>query len=318
MIVRRLLIGTAIVAALASPAVAAAWPTRAITLVSTFGAPGVADVLARVIADPLSAELKQPVIVESRPGAAGAIASTQVMRAQPDGYTLLLSGFASQVIAPVTMVNPSYDSMADFTHIAYLGGPPVGWVAAPSTSLRTIDDVIKAARLGEITSYATPGVGTAAHLVTELVLQKAGTKLINIPYNTAAMTDVITGRVPFGSFAWSSVVGQLQGNNVRPIAITSSKRVPEFPDVPTFKELGYNIVASTWFAISGPKGLSPEIVQRLNEAVARIMRQPEVLARLAPQAIETQAMTPDELTRFFAAEITRWRPIAIAAGMKQN
>jgi tripartite-type tricarboxylate transporter receptor subunit TctC len=262
--------------------------------------------------------LKQAVVVENRAGATGAIASTQVMRAPPDGYTLLLSGFAPQVVAPVTMANPAYDSMADFTHIAYLGGPPVGWVAAPSTSLKTVDDVIKAARSGEIASYATPGVGTAAHLATELVLQKAGVKLDNIPYNTAAMTDVIGGRVPFGSFAWSSVVGQLQGHTVRPIAITSMERVPDFPEVPTFKELGYDLVASTWFAISGPKGLPPEIVRRLNDAVVEIMRRPDVLARLAPQAIETRAMTPDELTQFFAVEIARWRPIAIAAGMKQN
>jgi len=314
----RWLLGAAIGAALTSPALAADWPSKPITLVATFGAPGVADVLARVVADPLGAELKQPVVVETRAGAAGGIASAQVMRAPPDGYTLLLSGFAPQVIAPVTMAKPSYDSMADFTHIAYLGGPPVGWVAAPSTSLRTIDDVIKAARSGEITSYATPGTGTAAHLATELVLQKAGLRLTNIPYNTAAMTDVIGGRVPFGSFAWSSVVGQLEGNNVRAIAVSSRERVPEFPDVPTFKELGYDLVAGTWFAISGPKGLRPDIVQRLNAAVIRILRRPDVRARLAPQAIETRAMTPDELTRFFAEEIARWRPIAIAAGMKPN
>lgn len=318
MIIKMWLIGTAIVGALAGPAVAADWPTKTITLVTPFGAPGIADVLARVIADPLAAELKQSVVVENRVGAAGAIASTQVARAQPDGYTLLLSGFASQVIAPVMMANPSYDSMADFTHIAYLGGPPVGWVAGPTTSLKTIDDVVKAARSGEIAVYATPGIGTAAHLATEFVLQKAGTKLTNIPYNTAAMTDVIGGRVPFGSFAWSSVVGQLQGNTVRPIAVTSAKRVPDFPNVPTFKELGYDIVANTWFAVSGPKGLSKDIVQRLNAAIVRIMKQPDVLAKLAPQAIETRAMTPDELTRFFDAEIVRWRPVAIAAGMKKN
>jgi tripartite-type tricarboxylate transporter receptor subunit TctC len=318
MIMKSWMIAAIVSAALGNPAFSADWPTKPITLVTPFGAPGVADVLARVIADPLAAELKQPVVIENRVGAAGAIASAQVAHAQPDGYTLLLSGFASQVIAPATMANPSYDSMADFTHIAYLGGPPVGWVAGTSTSLKTVEDVVRGARSGEIAVYATPGIGTAAHLATEFILQKTGTKLTNIPYNTAAMTDIIGGRVPFGSFAWSSVVGQIKGNAVRPIAITSAERVPDFPDVPTFRELGYDLVATTWFAVSGPKGMPPEIVQRLNEALVRIMKLPDVRARLAPQSIETRAMTPDELTRFFAAEIAQWRPIAIAAGLKQE
>src|SRR3974390_1398326 len=125
------LIGAALLVLFVDPAMAADWPAKPITLVTPFGAPGVADVLARVIADPLAAELKQPVVIENRVGAAGTIASAQVARAQPDGYTLLVSGFASQVVAPVTMTNASYDSLADFTHIAYLGGPPVGWVAGP-------------------------------------------------------------------------------------------------------------------------------------------------------------------------------------------
>jgi len=313
----RWLTGAALVAVLADPAVAE-WPAKPITLVTTFGAPGVADLLARVIAEPLAAELKQPVVVENRGGAAGTIASVQVTRAQPDGYTLLTSGFASQVIAPISTANVTYDSMRDFTHIAYLGGPPVGWVVTPASSLRTVDDVLRAARSGEIAVYATPGIGTAAHLATEFVLQKSGAKLTNIPYTTAAMTDVIAGRVPFGSFAWSSVVGQLQGGALRAIAVSSEERVPDFPDVPTFKKMGYDLVATTWFALSGPKGLAKEIVQRLNAAVVGIMSRPEVRAKLAVQAIETRAMTAEEVTRFFESEIARWRPVAIAAGMKQN
>lgn len=297
------------------PAAAADWPVKPITLVSTFGAPGIADLLARVIADPLAAELKQPVVVETRAGAAGAIASAAVARAQPDGYTLVLSGFPSHVIAPAIMTTATYDSVADFTHIAYLGGPPVGWVAA-SPALKTVDDILRGAKKGDITAYATPGIGTGGHLAAEFILGRAGLKLTHIPYTTAAMTDIIGGRVPFGSFAWSSVVGQVQGKAVHAIAVTSAERVPDFPDVPTFRELGYDLVATTWFAVSGPKGIPPEIVKRLNEALVKIMKQPEVLAKLAPQSIETRSMTPEELTRFFAAEIARWRPVALAAGLK--
>jgi len=293
----------------AGPAPAAEWPVRPVHIVAPFGPAGAADKFARVLADYLPAELKQPVVVENRGGGGGIIGSAQVARAEPDGYTLLISSLASQAIAPALSPNPGFDSLRDFTHIAYFGGPPIGWVVTPGSDLHAIDGVIAKARAGTFAGYATSGIGTLGHLVAEAVMQQAGVRMSHIPYNTAALPDIIAGHVPLASYAWSSVIGPVQGGALRAIAVSTATRQPDFPDVPTFKEQGYDIVASTWFALSGPAGIPKDIVARLNREVYRIMERPEVRARFAQDAIAFKSMTPDELTRLFEVEIARWGPV---------
>jgi tripartite-type tricarboxylate transporter receptor subunit TctC len=297
---------------------AAEWPTRPIRLIIPFGPAGVADLLGRVVAEHLQSELKQTVIVENRGGASGLPAAVQVARSEPDGYTLLLSGLATNVIAAAVSSTPGFDTLRDFTHIAYLGGPPVGWIAAPSTEIRSVDDVLRLAREGKLAGYASSGTGTLGHLVTEYVIQKTGTPMTHIPYNTAVFTDLVAGRVPIASYAWSSIVGQVNGGAVRAIAVSSETRLPDFADVPTFKELGYDLVARTWFAISGPKGMPAEIVERLNKEVIRMMQGPTLRERLRHQSVDVKPMTPEELTRHFEAEVLQWTPIARSASAKKN
>jgi len=303
---------------LLSPARAADWPARPIHIVAPFGPAGAADMFARVLADYLPAELKQPVIVENRGGGGGIVGSAQVARAQPDGYTLLISSLTSQAIAPALSPNPGFDSLRDFTHIAYLGGPPIGWVVTPSSELRSVDDVIVTARAGKLAGYASPGIGTLGHLVTEAVMQQSAVRISQIPYNTAALGDIIAGHVPLASYAWSSVVGQLQAGTLRAIAISTATRQPDFPDVPTFREQGFELVASTWFALSGPASLPKEIVERLNREVYRVMERPDVRQRFAQDAIGFKEMTPEELTRLFELEIARWTPVVRDAGLKRS
>jgi tripartite-type tricarboxylate transporter receptor subunit TctC len=303
---------------LLSPARAADWPARPIHIVAPFGPAGAADMFARVLADYLPGELKQPVVVENRGGGGGIVGSAQVARAQPDGYTLLISSLTSQAIAPALSPNPGFDSLRDFTHIAYLGGPPIGWVVTPSSELRSVDDVIVMARAGKLAGYASPGIGTLGHLVTEAVMQQSAVRISQIPYNTAALPDIIAGHVPLASYAWSSVVGQLQAGTLRAIAISTATRQPDFPDVPTFREQGFDLVASTWFALSGPAGLPKEIVERLNREVYRVMERPEVRQRFAQDAIGFKEMTPEDLTRLFELEIARWTPIVRDAGLKRS
>jgi tripartite-type tricarboxylate transporter receptor subunit TctC len=300
-----------------APGSAADWPTKPIRLVVPFGPAGVADLLGRIVAEHLQAEFKQTVVVENRGGAAGLPAAALVARSDPDGYTLLLSGLATNVIAAAVSSNPGFDTLRDFIHIAYLGGPPIGWIASPSTEIRSVDDVLRLAREGKLVGYATSGTGTLGHLVTEYVVQKTGTPMTQIPYNTAVFTDLIAGRVPLASYAWSSVMGQVQGGTVRAIAITSETRLPDFPDVPTFKELGYDLVARTWFAVSGPKGMPPDIVERINKEVIKMFERQNVRDRLAQQAVDVKPMTPEELLRYFESEVSRWTPIARSAGMKK-
>jgi len=314
---KRLLVAFAFAALSALPARAADWPAKPIHLVAPFAPGGVVDVWARVLAEPLAAALKQSVVIDNRPGAGGILAATQAAHADPDGYTLLIGGLGSQIIAPAIAANPSIDALRDFTHIAYIGGPPITWVVPPASELRSVADLIAAAKAGKFSGYASAGVGTLGQLVVEYVAKKEGLHLTHIPYNTAAFADIIAGRVPMGAFTWGASLGQLQGGTLRALAVTTEARQPEMSSVPTFKELGYDLVAHTWLSLSGPKGLPKEIVDRLNTEMIRILALPALQPRLSRDAFNPKPMTPAELTAHMAAERARWTPIAQAAVMKK-
>jgi len=302
---------------LVSPVRADTWPGKPIHIVVTFAPGGAADIWARLLAEPLSAALKQSVVVENRGGAGGIVGATQVARSDPDGYTLLLGGLAPQILAPAVAGNAGFDAQRDFSHIAYIGGPPMVWVVQPSSALHSVSDLVKAAKAGTFSSYASSGVGTVGHLVVEYVASKNGLKLTHVPYNTAAFADILAGRVPMGSFTWGAALGQIQGGTLHALGVTTEARRPEAPDVPTFKEQGYDLVASTWFALEGPKGLSPEIVQRLNRELVRILDMTDIKKRLAQDAFDPRPMTPAQLSDFYASEAARWVPIAQQVGMKK-
>jgi len=253
-----------LVVAAAAPVRADIWPSKPIHIVVTFAPGGAADIWARILAEHLSTALKQSVVVENRGGGGGIVAATQVARADPDGTTILMGGLAPQILAPAVAGNAPFDALRDFTHIAYIGGPPIVLVVPPASEFRSLDDVIAAAKADKFSGYASSGVGTLGHLVVEYVARRHNLKLTHIPYNTAAFADIIAGRVPMGSFTWGAALGQVQGGTLRALAVTTEARRPEAPNVPTFKELGYDLVASTWFSFSGPKGLPKEIVHRLN------------------------------------------------------
>jgi tripartite-type tricarboxylate transporter receptor subunit TctC len=291
------------------PALAADWPQRTITLIQPFGAGGVTDRIARVLADYLSKELGVPVIVETRPGAGGAIGSLQVARASPDGHTLLVSGLASQVTSPLVTSNTSFDTMRDFTHIAYLGGPPIVWAVPPSTEMKSVADVVAGAKAGKVTSFATPGVGTLGHLAAEQVALKAGIELSSVPYNNQTLADVISGRILLTSTAWATALGQIQAKTLRAVGVTSAARLKAAPDLPTFKEQGYDVVASTWAALSGPAGLPLDVVKRLNGLVAKFLQRADLLKPLEQDILEIKIMTPEQITSHFKDEIVVWTPV---------
>ena len=313
----RVLLGVLVALLCAGTAAAQDWPAKPIRIVVPFAPGGAADVWARVVAEPLSAALKQPVVIENRGGSGGMLAAQQVARAEPDGYTILVGGLAPQIISPSLAANPGFDTMKDFVHIAYIGGPPMVWVADPKNDLRSVKDVIAAAKVDKLSAYATSGVGTLGHLVVEFVAKREGLKLNHVPYNTAAFADIIAGRIPIGSFTWGAALGQIQGGTLRGLAVTTETRRPEAPDVPTFKELGYDLVASTWFSFAAPKGTPDAVVQRLNAETVRIMKLPDIQKRRDQDAFDPREFTPEQLTAYFEAEMKRWGPVAQEAGMKK-
>jgi tripartite-type tricarboxylate transporter receptor subunit TctC len=191
------------------------------------------------------------------------------------------------------------------------------WVADPKNDLRSVKDVVAAAKADKLSGYATSGVGTLGHLVVEYVAAREGLKLNHIPYNTAAFADILAGRVPFGSFTWGAALGQIQGKTLRGLAVTTETRRPEAPDVPTFKELGYDLVSSTWFSFAAPKGMPDAVVRRLNAETIRILKLPDLDKRRDQDAFDRKDFTPEQLTAYFEAEMKRWQPVAQQAGMKK-
>jgi tripartite-type tricarboxylate transporter receptor subunit TctC len=264
------------------------------------------------MADHLSEILKERFYVDNRAGGGGLIGAQITARAEPDGYTFVTSSIAYHAIAPAASLNPGFDPIRDFTHIAYMGGPPTVFVVNPALNVRSLAELAARAR-AETIDFVSPGVGTLGHLMVEEFARQAGIKLQHIPHKGAAqaMLDIIAGNVLFGSMTWSSAVGQIRAGKVIPIAVSSKGRVPEFPDVPTLAELGYpDLVANTWFALSGPAGVPDDIVRKLHRAVAQVLELPDVRQRLDQDAIEREPMTPEELTAFITREVAKWGPIA--------
>jgi tripartite-type tricarboxylate transporter receptor subunit TctC len=245
------------------------------------------------------------------------LGSAAVAAAEPDGYTLVLSGIASHVIAPAFNPKMSYDGVRDFTHIAYLGGPPVGLLVHPSLGLASYRDFLAFAKARtDVLDYTSSGTGTLGFLVGDELGHKEKLKLNHIPYKGGgpALLDLMAGHVTVATMTFSSAVGQVRAGAVRALAVTSEKRLTHFPDIPTFKEEGYDdMVATTWFALSGPARMPRAIVESLNHATARVLQQPDVHARLTQDEIELKPMTSEEVTAFFQHETARWAPAAKAA-----
>jgi tripartite-type tricarboxylate transporter receptor subunit TctC len=217
------------------------------------------------------------------------------------------------VVAPAASAKPPFDPMRAFSHIAYLGGVPLVLIAGPSmkaTSYRELVTFAKGAK--SAIGYVSPGAGTHAHLFGDSLARKEGIRLQHIPYKGAspAMVDLIAGHVPLGVMSWSASIEQIRAGKVRALAVSSESRLPDYPSVPTFKELGYeDLTAATWFSLSGPANMPRDIVERINRAIVSGLQAPDVQKRLAQEVVETRLLSADGFTKFVDAEIVRWQPI---------
>ena len=297
----------------AAPAFAE-WPDKPVRVIVAYAAGGANDLLGRVFADLLSKTFGQSFFVENRTGGGGMIATEAVARAAPDGYTLQVSGMPSHVLAPVMTKNASVDPIRDFTHIAYLGGPPNVFVVHPSLGVNSFEELLalmKREKNG--LQYVSPNVGAVGNMVAEYVADKEKVKVVHVAYRggSAAIQDLLAGHVKVGSMTLSTTRPHILAGKLKPLAISAEKRVAEFGDVPTLVELGYpELVVTTWYSLSGPAGLPRDIVQKVNAAVNKAMDQPEVKKHLETEMVQTKAMTPDEMTAFMQREVTQWAPTA--------
>jgi tripartite-type tricarboxylate transporter receptor subunit TctC len=302
-------------------AVAEDWPTRPVRIIAPFAAGGTADNLGRIAAEKLSDAFHQQFYVENRGGGGGVPASLAVSRMEPDGYNFVVSGIATHAIAPAINPNSGYDPVKDFTHVAYFGGPPIVFIVPKALGVKSLAELVAfAKKTGEKLTYASPGTGTSGHLVAEYFAGKAGISVEHVPYRGAApgVMDVMAGHLRFGSMTWTTASGQISAGTVVPLAVTSDRRLADFPDIPTFKESGYDLVSTTWFSLSAPAGLSKEIVDRVNHEVVEAFKRPDVQARLRTEQILTEPMSPAQFTQFVAEEYQRWKPVAERIGLKVN
>jgi tripartite-type tricarboxylate transporter receptor subunit TctC len=293
---------------------AADWPTKPIRLVVPSAAGGAADLMGRTFATALAGPLGQQFVIDNRPGAGGSIATESVIRAQPDGYTLMVSGLPYHVLGPAMNANIAYDPIRDFTHIAYFGGSPLVLVAHPALGIATFAQ-LTAHATGEKTGvdYVSPGFGTVAHMVVEYLVLRAKLKLRHVPYKggSAAMIDLVAGHVKVGCLTWSTAREHIRAGQLVPLAISTAERLPEFASMPTFAELGYaDIVVTAWFSLSGPAGMPAPIVQRLNILVNEAMGQSDVRRNLEREAALARPMAPAEFVAFMRSELDKWTPLA--------
>jgi len=302
------------------PAADTDWPARPVRIVAPSTPGGAADLFGRLLADKLGEILGERFYVDNRPGGGGLIGAQVTAHAPADGYTLMTSSIAYQAIAPAVNPNPGFDPVRDFTHVAYLGGPPNVFIVNPSLGVRSIKELVALAQTRSL-DYVSPGTGTLGHLLVEYFSQRAGIKLQHIPHkgSAQAMMDLLAGNVMFGTMTFSSAAGQIRAGKVLPIAVSSKQRVREFPDVPTLRELGYDdIVANTWYGLSGPAGLAEPVVLKLHDAAQKFLELPDVKERFEKDAIEAEPMTTQEFTAFMASEVAKWGPIAKKLGAAPN
>jgi tripartite-type tricarboxylate transporter receptor subunit TctC len=302
----------------AGAALAQAWPAKPVRVIVPFAAGGTADMLGRVTAKKLAESLRESFVVENRPGAGGALGSEIAARSAPDGYVLLVSGVASHVLAPALPRGVPYDPLRDFTHIALFGGPPSVLIINPGVPAKNLQEFVELLKANpKKYSYGSPGNGTHGQLVAELFKQLAHVEMQHVPYKGAAgaVSDLIAGHIPAASTTLSTASGQIHSGRARALAISAAARLPEFADVPTFAEAGYQeLVATIWFSLSAPANLPAPVVERLNAEVRKALDSPEVRERLKPEGIEPGRLSAAQFTAFVAEELRRWTPVVKASG----
>jgi tripartite-type tricarboxylate transporter receptor subunit TctC len=298
--------------ALSSAALAAEWPSKPVRLVVPFAAGGAADTIGRLYAEALGAAFGKPFYVENRVGGGGLLGTEAVARAEPDGLTLMVSGIPTHVLGPAMNKNVGFDPMRDFTHIAYFGGTPNVLLAHPSLGVTTYQDFLALAREAKGIEYVSAGFGTMGNWIAEFLAAKEKIKLVHVAYKggAQAVLDLVAGHVKVGMLTWSIVAEHVRAGRLLALATTSGQRLPYRAEVPTLRELGHpDFVATTWYSLSGPAGVAPDIVESVNREVVNALEQPQLKRHIEQDAIETKAMSPAEVTRFMQSEIDRWTPM---------
>jgi len=319
-IVLAALVGIALGALMLVPtAKAQAWPgNEVVKIVVPFPPGGVVDIIGRLLAEPLQRELPGTVIVDNRAGAGGTIGAQHVAGASSDGLTLLLGGAATHAFAPSVYKSLPYDPVRDFVPITQVSEGPLVLVVNAASDIKTIGDFLSKMRAsGDASNYASNGPGTYPHLAVELLKQSAGLKSTHVPYKggAQAMAALLAGEVNFSLNHIPVVLGQIKAGKLRALATAGEARSPLFPDLPTLKESGIDVVASPWFGLFAPRGTPKAIVDQVAAATSRALGSAEAQKKLAALGDQVSVHGPQAFATFHAAELAKWTPVIKAAGV---
>jgi tripartite-type tricarboxylate transporter receptor subunit TctC len=316
-----IVLATALASGLTDKVRSQPWPQRPVTVIVPFAAGGSTDAIARTMTQWLSDNLHQQFVVENRAGAGGAIAAELAARAPADGYTLFVASLPQIAIVPAVS-KTRYDPVKDFAPISVIGTNPFVLAVNKDVPVRTIPEFVAYVRAQpQPLSYASAGIGSLTHLSMALFLKRAGIDMVHVPYKggAPAMSDVVAGHVPVIFSNLSDALPQAAAGNIRLIGVSSEKRAPQIPDVPTVAEQGYpNFRTLTWNGLMAPEGTPPQIVGQLAGEVERAAKTPAFAEQLNRLGVDALGNTPAEFAALIAADIPLWAEAVKIAGVKQE
>jgi tripartite-type tricarboxylate transporter receptor subunit TctC len=314
-------IASTVLALASACAWAQTFPHKSVRLLIGFSAGGGADVVARGLAPWLTEQFGQQVIVDNRPGANGMIAAELASKAPPDGYTLLVAP-GNYVFGQAMDAKQSLDMTTAFAHVSLLAETPLLAAVHPSMPVKDIKQLIAVAKAQpDKLSYASGGIGGSGHLGVELFKSLTQVKMVHVPYkgNGAAIADLIGGQVPMCFCTLPSVFSYVRAGRLRALAVTTAKRAPSAPEIPTIAESGVpDYEMSQWYGLLAPVGLPAPIMDRLNTEVAKALKHPDVRTRFAAEGAEPVSSTPQEFAKFYKAEIAKWTRVVQKAGIRRD
>lgn len=317
-----LMAAACVLAALASPATAQEYPTQTIRMISSFGAGGGSDIIARILAQRMQEKLGQNVIVENRPGAGGVLGNELVANAPKDGYTLGVQT-AGQIIASVITKNMRYDAVEAFDWIGQIATAGLFIVVRPDSPYKDIKSLVAAAKAepGKIV-FGSPGFAATQHMAGELFKQTAGIQMLHVPYRTSpeVLTALLSNQVEVVIDTITALLGQVESGQVRALAVTGKDRFPTTPNIPPATESGvvpgYDV--NTWYGLYGPKGMPPAVVAKLNKTLNEMLAEAPIRERLGKIGAVVKTSTPAEFAQLMTSEHAKWGKVREAAGIEQK
>lgn len=303
-------------------ATAGTYPDRAIRLLVPGAAGGGMDVVARLVANTMSESLKQAVVVENRPGAAGNIAVNQLAKSPPDGYTIVLGQTSQLAINPSLYGNLPYDPIKDFIPVVLLADAPNVVIVPANSPIKSMSDIVTTAKNApDGLDVTTPGIGTVSHLTAELFARSAGIKLRHIPSRGAnsALIDVVAGRIPLMLSSIPTALGLINSGQLRAIAVSALARSPALPNIPTIAEQGYpGFNAGTWYGLLVPAGTPPDVVKKLNDVGNAALKSPEIVEKVVAEGGIVLGGSSEAFSEKLRLDNAKWSKVIKEAGLHQD